>query len=143
MIDVEMIRNRLQAIDENVRLLGQLKGVPLKDIASDPWKLGGAKYYLQTAVEAVLDICKYLVAHAQHGMPEKYSDLAMLLSHEGVFPKEFAERLIRMIGLRNILVHQYLQVNLEKMYEPIRENLGDFDEFARHVVAYLEKEGLA
>ncbi len=143
MIDVAMIRSRLQAIDDNVRLLRQLKGVPLEDLASDLWKLGGAKYYLQTAVEAVLDICKYLVAHAQHRMPDRYSDLVMLLSDEGVFPKEFAEQLTRMIGLRNVLVHQYIQVNLEKMYGPIQEDIGDFDEFARYVVAYLEKEGMA
>ena len=142
MIDLGMIQSRLDAIDESVRLLKELKGVPLEAIASDSWKLGGAKYYLQTSIEAVLDICKYLVANAQHGMPEMYRDLALVLSKEGVFPKEFAVRLAQMIGLRNVLVHQYLQVDLEKLHMAIQKDLGDFDEFARYIVAYLEKEGI-
>lgn len=143
MIDPEVIRSRLDVIRENIELLLQLKGMSENQLASDPWKLNTAKYCLQVSIEAVTDICKYLISQAQAGMPKRNRDLPILLSKIGVLPKEFAERVSGMIGVRNVLVHGYLEVNLERVRDIIQHDLGDFDEFAKHIVEYLEKEGIA
>lgn len=44
-----------------------------------------------------------------------------------------------MVGIRNILVHQYVEVEVAKLYEIIRERLDDFDRFAEQITRYLEK----
>jgi uncharacterized protein YutE (UPF0331/DUF86 family) len=76
-------------------------------------------------------------------MPESHTDLPIILSKQGVFSNEFAERLSAMIRMRNVLVHGYVRVNLEKVHQVVQESLGDFDEFARYIVEYLEREGIA
>lgn len=51
----------------------------------------------------------------------------------------FAEKLVPAVGVRNILVHMYTEVDVKKICEFLRGNLGDFDEFAKHVANYLKK----
>ena len=42
-------------------------------------------------------------------------------------------------GLRNLLVHLYWDVDDEMVYEGIRSELGDFETFVAHIIAYLER----
>ena len=44
-----------------------------------------------------------------------------------------------MIGMRNILVRQYVDVDVAKLHQAIRECLADFDRFAQTIVRYLER----
>ncbi len=143
MIDPDVIANRLAKIRENEQLLKKLQDVPFDDFVSDRIKHLAAEHALQVSIQAVVDICSYLVASLQAAMPSAYRELPQALSKEGIFPKEFADRLADMIGLRNVLVHEYMEVDLRTVHEMVRERLSDFDDFARCIVSYLEREGLA
>ena len=53
-------------------------------------------------------------------------------------PREFASQFRSVAGFRNILVHGYLEVDLELLHLMLSERLGDFETFAAHVEAYLQ-----
>lgn len=57
----------------------------------------------------------------------------------GVLPEALAERLVAMAKFRNVLVHLYLEIEVERLYQYLQHNLGDFDEFAQHVANYLAR----
>ena len=42
-----------------------------------------------------------------------------------------------MAGLRNILVHDYLEINLEHIYLLLQNNLIDFKQFAKEVSEHI------
>jgi len=44
-----------------------------------------------------------------------------------------------MIGLRNLIIHEYLRIDLDKVYQMIQRNLDDFTEFAEHIQVFLER----
>lgn len=66
--------------------------------------------------------------------------LYLILGKHKVIPIDFAERFAKAVGLRNILVHMYEEVDIEKLHSYLQNNLGDFDEFAKYIARYLEKE---
>lgn len=45
-----------------------------------------------------------------------------------------------MARFRNLLVHEYLEIRLDRVHEKIQKNLGDFDRFAKEIVGYIEKK---
>ena len=49
------------------------------------------------------------------------------------------KRIKAMTGLRNILIHEYLRVDVPKLYGYLRNRLGDFTEFMSYVHSYLER----
>jgi uncharacterized protein YutE (UPF0331/DUF86 family) len=50
---------------------------------------------------------------------------------------EIRENWIRMIGFRNVLVHDYLDVDRKLVYEVMQERLGDFEALRRVFAALL------
>lgn len=143
MTEDRIIYRRLQKIRENLGLLRSAAKEPFDKFVSDDMLHSATEYALQVSIQAVVDICAYLVKMAQVKMPDEYRDLAAMASRLGVFPKEFAENVVGMIGMRNVLVHMYLDVDLSKVYHILQDHLDDFNEFAKYVDAYLEKEGIA
>lgn len=71
--------------------------------------------------EAMLDICRHLVTVYSLGIVESYGEYPRRLAQAGKIPRELAEELTRIAGLRNILVHRYLEINLNKLYDAARE----------------------
>jgi uncharacterized protein YutE (UPF0331/DUF86 family) len=46
-----------------------------------------------------------------------------------------------MAGLRNILIHEYIRVDVSRIKDMLENHLDDFVEFMRYIQAYLEKKG--
>ena len=70
---------------------------------------------------------------------ERVPDIPERLFAHGVIPREEVPTLKAMIGMRNILVRQYVDVDVAKLHQAIRECLADFDRFAQAIVRYLER----
>ncbi len=57
-----------------------------------------------------------------------------------VLPQEFATRIRTIAGFRNVLVHGYLQVDLNVVEKVLSQRLGDLAEFADRVERSLEDD---
>ena len=56
-----------------------------------------------------------------------------------VLPGAFGARFRRIAGFRNVLVHDYIEVDLAVVSRVLGENLDDFEEFARLVERHLDE----
>lgn len=54
-------------------------------------------------------------------------------SVRGFLPIDLAQRLMPMAGLRNILVHDYLDLDRGKIYDLLQDCLEDFEQFATQI----------
>ena len=102
-------------------------------------KKRGCERLLQVSIEVVIDICNLLVSGLRLGLPAEEEDLFRKLLKAGVMSKEMGEKLREMRGFRNILVHEYAQVDDRLIYEAVKTKLEDFALFRRDVLAYLKQ----
>ncbi len=94
---------------------------------------------LQLSIQLVLDIGNHILADA--GNPaQDYSKIFEKLAQIEVIPADFAESIKNMAGLRNVLVHQYTEVDMGKLVDVLNNRLGDFSKFAAYVMNYLENK---
>jgi uncharacterized protein YutE (UPF0331/DUF86 family) len=54
----------------------------------------------------------------------------------GLFQESFPTRLEGMAGLRNILIHEYLRIDLNKLFDYLKYRLEDFIQFIRYIREY-------
>jgi uncharacterized protein YutE (UPF0331/DUF86 family) len=54
-----------------------------------------------------------------------------------VLPASLAKRLVSMAGFRNVLVHEYLDIDRRRVYRALRDELGDFEKFIKAVSKLL------
>lgn len=89
----------------------------------------------------MIDLCHLFVTGLKLGLPAEEEDLFEKLAFAGVISPSTKEMLKRMKGFRNILVHEYGEVDDRIVYEAVRARLVDFELFKREVVKALEGVG--
>jgi uncharacterized protein YutE (UPF0331/DUF86 family)/predicted nucleotidyltransferase len=144
------VSSRRRAVVDEARVLSLLRSVTddvdaLKQEAAadearrrDPMWLRGVKYAFITAIEACIDVAQHICAAQGWGPPADNGDAARLLGKHGVLRAELADSVRRAIGFRNVLVHEYVEVNDAIVIDRLG-HLGDLDEFVRQVAAYVTR----
>jgi len=87
-----------------------------------------------------VDIAAEIIAIQGYRTPKDVVDTFVVLGEAGILPKDFARRLTGMVRFHNVLTHQYRGVDLDRVYDHLQDNLGDFDEFAKSIVEFLEAQ---
>ncbi|QOJ79741.1 DUF86 domain-containing protein [Infirmifilum lucidum] len=75
-------------------------------------------------IEAILDICRHLIAVHSLGLVESYGEYPLRLARANIMPRDLAEDVSRLAALRNILVHRYLEIDLRELYEAAERIVG-------------------
>lgn len=90
---------------------------------------------LQTVCQVVIDVAGDLAARA--GLPfEDYTEAVRCLPRAGPFSRELTRELERLPGLRNVLVHEYVAIDLERVVAALDE-LAPVEEFADRLADHL------
>ena len=92
---------------------------------------------IQRACEAALDMGQHLIRRERLGVPQSARDVFALLAQAGWIEAPLAEGLKRMVGFRNIAVHDYQALQLPITVSIIQNHL---DDFLRYSQALLLRE---
>jgi uncharacterized protein YutE (UPF0331/DUF86 family) len=134
------VLNRLfTEMDESLRKLRSLSKLTEDEFLGHYEKIDTAKYNFIVAIEAIIDICNRIISKRELGFPQDYSDVIKLMSQEGVLEGDLVGRLIEMVKFRNMLVHLYWKIENDRLYQYLKENLGDFEAFKEAIRKYLKK----
>ena len=134
MVDSHIILSRIDKIRECIAKLRRLAALEEDAFLSDSSAADSAERNLQIAIQAVIDIGNHVVADKDLGTPRDYKDIFHILASHKVVSETLAAKLISMTGLRNVLVHDYLEIDLRLVHRIIRSELGDFEEFISAVL---------
>ncbi|WP_404997098.1 type VII toxin-antitoxin system HepT family RNase toxin [Caldifermentibacillus hisashii] len=89
---------------------------------------------LQRACEASIDLAMHVVAEKKLGLPQTSRDAFLLLETEGIIPVSLSKRMQRMVGFKNITVHDYQEINLSILQKIIENHLDDFLQFTKAII---------
>jgi len=79
----------------------------------------------------------YIIAHEHLRIPDDERDIFAALAEGGILSEELARQMRGMVNFRNILVHEYLEIDSRIVHEHLTERLDDLNDFARAIVEYL------
>jgi uncharacterized protein YutE (UPF0331/DUF86 family) len=97
-----------------------------------------AERALQIASQCVLDIGNHIIAEMSLPLPSDNDEIINTLSGAGIISQELAERLAGIGGFRNVLVHDYLELDQGRIFREHLEHLNDFRDFAAEIVKFLD-----
>ncbi len=134
------ISNKLERLADYVQKLEGLKKLSLTELRNKPIKRAATERFFQMAIESVIDISSMIISHENLEKPDEYRKTITLLADAGILDEKFAENFSQIAGFRNILVHQYADVDLDTLYQFLQSRLKDFDVFAKQIASYLEEK---
>ncbi len=133
------VRIRLLELERFLRELRDLKRYSFEEIQENLEKEWGIERGLQLCIQLVIDAGNHILASIGESRVDKYSDILQRLGEREIITKKLAERLVPMAKMRNILVHQYLEIDPAIVYDALQNHLEDFTEFTREILNYMEK----
>ena len=137
MLRPEVVRRRLQKIDEYLGILEGLRRYDLDHFLANPERYGSAERFLQLTIEALLDAGSHVIAGLELGTVETYGDIPRILAENGYIDPNLGERWNRIIGFRNILVHEYVDVDRKVVHEVLQHQLEDLRALKQALARFL------
>lgn len=134
---IDKINLRIEKLKEYINSLKRLKGVTAKDLVGDEDKRLKAERLLQLAIEACIDIAELIIVDQRLRAPTDAAQAIEILGEEKMINSSFAKSFAKAVGFRNILVHDYIDINYEEVADKINNRLSDFDRFAQEVAKFL------
>jgi len=136
----EPIKKRLEKLDVAIKKLEEIGSCSLDDFLVD-WKLQDiALRNIQVSVECCLDIGTYILSKLGKEIPDTYVGIIEKLSDYSIIDKELSSFLKDYVKLRNIIVHEYLSIDFQKIYNFLK-NLHIFKKYSQSILSYFSKQG--
>lgn len=142
MLDRSRINDRISEIRTRLNILRDLpNNTDEESFITDLNQIATAtERHLEVTIQACLDIAAHLVAQMALEKPKENKDLFRTLANHKIISISLTKKLIAMTGMRNVLIHQYLKVQRDKIYQTIKNDLGDIVEFVKQIELFLEKK---
>ncbi len=132
----DVLLNKAAAIERCVARAKEEYNIDPRSFVSNFSRQDAAILNIQRACEAALDMGQHLIRREQLGVPQSARDVFELLAKSEWIERSLAEALKRMIGFRNIAIHEYQSLQHEITVKIITDHL---DEFLQYTVEILTK----
>ena len=86
---------------------------------------------LQRACEVSIDLANMYIKDNNLGLPSNAREAFDILHRHNILSDELASKMKKMIGFRNIAVHEYQSLDINIVVSVIEKHLFDFEEFGR------------
>lgn len=104
------------------------------NIRSNQTKQDAVVLNLQRACESSIDLAMHLVRIHRLGVPQESREAFDLLQQAGHLDAMLADRMRKMVGFRNVAVHDYQRLSLDIVVAIVRDHLDDFLAFTAAVL---------
>lgn len=133
MVEIEILRSRLESIREMLEILRRHQEKSLEDFLKDRDSQLAVEHALYLAIQNILDLGSHILADRGIRDVSDYRDVILKLGQAKVLPGSFAESIADMAGFRNRLIHEYKDIDPGKVHEFLQHRLGDFEDFLRYI----------
>lgn len=131
----EVLLGKAAIIERCLKRVGEMYPGHEQDLASDFMRQDAILLNLQRACEAAIDAAMHLVRIRRLGIPTDSRQAFTLLTGASVINEELGRHLEGMVGFRNILVHNYRELDLNVVRSVLDHRLQDLSVFAQQLIA--------
>lgn len=130
----DVILNKATSIERRLQRILEEYAEDDKNLVTNHIKQDAIVLNLQRAWETAIDLAMYVVNQRRLGVPRESRDAFTLLQTAGILLPDLATQMQKLVGFRNIAVHEYTRLNLEVVQAIITKQLDDFRTFSSTIV---------
>ena len=140
MQDNNLILSKVKSIQSDIEKLKELQGYTFEQIVSDYIKHKALERIIEVIINEAVDINHHIIANSSSKeFSFDYKKSFILLGEMKILPFDFAQKISLSVGLRNILVHQYRDLDEEIFYASFPDCISQYTQYCQYVLDYLNK----
>lgn len=135
-VDKERVATYISEIMTSLNTLKNYRNLNKGAFLASPVAIRDTKYCFIIAAQAAIDLCYHLTAKIVKKAPADYSNCFELLYETDYFKEETLKKMAVMARFRNLLVHHYIKVDDERVYEKLSE-ISCFEDFINELATAI------
>lgn len=132
-MNTPLVLGRIAAIERSVARAREEFAAAGANFSADFTRQDAAILNILRACEAAIDLANVLIRERALGIPQSSRDSFKLLADAHLVPEDLSARLQRMIGFRNVAVHQYRTLELAIVEAVLRRDLDELLAFCKTI----------
>lgn len=133
------ILEKLESLTQYLKYLSQIsqESKTKKEFLADFHLFGTAERYLQLSCQTVIDTLDLIIIEEDLEKPGNRAEQVSLIYNQGIISEKMASHLDEIIKFRNIIVHEYGEIDKEKVYKFLKEKIEIFKLFRKEIIKWL------
>ena len=138
MVDKSTITAKMANIKKNLDRLKEKRGLTNEEFCANQDVQDIVLLNLQAAIQGCIDIASHIISDNDWGMPGSLAGLFDILAEKKVISQEQKKIMRQMAGFRNLIVHEYAELDMDKIYSVFTTRLSDFNNFLKEISTYAK-----
>ena len=140
MVDSDLIIAKAGSVRSYLNRVYEKRNVDLDGFLKDIDTQESILFNIQMAVQNCIDIAAHIISEKGLGVPGSTTEMFYVLGKSGYLDSDLTQKMVKAIGFRNLIVHEYGKIELEQVYEIAQNDINDLNEYLK---AIFKKLGLA
>ena len=138
MVDHDLIIAKAGSIRRNLKRISEKGAVDLDSFLADIDLQEVISFNLHLAIENCTDLAAHIISAEGLGVPGSGSEMFYLLEENGYLSRLLTEKMIKAVGLRNLIVHEYDKIDLRRLFEIIHKDTKDINDYVASIFKKLD-----
>ena len=140
MVDRARLAKCIQDLEGYLQHLCEMQKYPVEEYLSD-WRIYDlADRQLHLALETYLTVGEMVISEFGFARPETYADIPRILFENKVIPNLLKDKLVDLARFRNVLVHDYLRLDHERVYQHLQNDAATIEEFVEAIKRFVPEK---
>ena len=140
MVDTDIILAKAGSVKRHLNRVFEKRNTDLRTFLKNIDIQESVLFNIQMAIQNCIDIAAHIISDEGFGVPGSTNEMFYLLEENGYLDNEITEKMVKAVGLRNLVVHEYSKIDLERIFEVTQKDITDLNEFLKSI---FKKLGLA
>lgn len=135
MVDREIIVSKISYVKQHLKRVKEAVSVPRERFLTEYQRQDVVLFNLQVSIQACIDIGNHIFSGFDEGVPATFSEIFSALAEKKIINKGLAEKLIKMVGFRNLIVHGYDKIDLKRVYQIATKDIADIQLYIKKITS--------
>ena len=132
------IEQRLERLKKCLIKLEPFKEKSKEEFLRDEYLQDIVERNLEVAIQSCIDIANRIISLDELEKPKDYYGSIIRLGEESILPYDFAQKFAPITGFRNILIHEYLDIDWDEVYKNLKK-IDQFYKFMNYIKKWLSQ----
>ena len=138
MVDKDLILAKAGSVKRHIDRIKAKSDSDMAEFVQDLDRQESIAFNMHLAIQNYMDIAAHIISDEGLGVPGSAGEMFFILQENGFLSANLADRMVKAVGFRNLLVHEYQKIDLQRLHKAVEKNVDDLIEYLSAVFSKLD-----
>jgi len=138
LVDRDLVLAKAGSVKKHLRRIIAKRNTDLESFLKDIDRQESILFNLQMAIQNSIDIAAHIISDEGLGVPGSANEMFYLLEENGYLGGELTEKMVKAVGFRNLIVHEYGKIELEQVFQISQKDIKDLSDYLAAIFKKLD-----